>query len=173
MNTSLIAFKPDKTMRLRQHVKRALLALIVLFLAAFAFLFITFFAVPEIYHQLRWQAFASPFLNYPLPPQTTEIGWARAIGNLGGNGNNCYYRATRLLATELSLDEIEAYYHDVSFPAVEPGKSGMGTLLERSGQIEVTVRLTDIIIVGDTRRFLQVETEIFDGPYPPIGFQCS
>ena len=102
----------------------------------------------------RLQRFANNLYSYPLPPRTEEIR-RNARVTLLGNGNHCDYAATRHLVTDLSREEIEAYYEDVVLPAVsdksEYARDGLVWIdlefddqLTTDGRLHFAITITDI-----------------------------
>lgn len=76
-------------------------------------------------HQYDLYQWKQPFLEIPLPPSTTVMESRASIGLSANiierpdiNGDHCFYFAYRQLETELSLEEIEAYYAQYWMPTV-------------------------------------------------------
>lgn len=92
-----------------------LLACLLIFVCPYLFL-----AMPFTYNNYGLVKLAHPFYSYPLPPQTTEIDQQAYAGTLPGqNGSVCSFLIERILHTDLSQREIEAYYANVLFDPVE------------------------------------------------------
>lgn len=49
-------------------------------------------------------------LNYPLPPQTELLDSASIAAKVAGNGNGMQYIGALLVKSDLSEDELQAYY---------------------------------------------------------------
>lgn len=148
-----------------------MIVILVSIMALVMVIFVVGFAViPHFYNLSRLQRFADPFYAYPLPSQTEEVGRFQEYGNFGGAGNHCDFRAQRILITALSEAEIQAYYRDVGFEAVEPGQSPSAAINGLNGLIGVIVRVDD---ERGTDGRLRVTAEMLDVGYPPVGAGCS
>ncbi|PJF41051.1 MAG: hypothetical protein CUN54_02810 [Phototrophicales bacterium] len=99
---------------------------------------------PIAYQQYRMWRFSRPFFNYPLPPQTDEIARNTSWGVLTGNGHYCDFMASRALVTNLSEDEIIAYYEEVGLPPLRED-SQFATLWGTNGGVSVFVKFHEPI----------------------------
>lgn len=61
-------------------------------------------------NSLRLWFFGKELFEYPLPPQTKELDRKSEVGLLVGNSNHCDYLAERILATELTQEEIKSHF---------------------------------------------------------------
>jgi hypothetical protein len=110
----------------------------------------------------RLHKFAGNLFDYPLPPRTEEIDRSAKVG-VFGNGHHCDFVARISLVTELSREEINAYYKDVTFPAV----SGQPTEEKPwKGLIRVRVQFEDKESIDER---LQFTISIADIGYPSNG----
>jgi hypothetical protein len=88
--------------------------------------------IPHAYNEFIEYRFARRFYSYPLPPETSEISRESWHGFEGRTGNVCSFKAYRVLKTNLSQEEFEAYYAGVGFPTAHKTGSGYA-LLQREG----------------------------------------
>jgi hypothetical protein len=109
----------------------------------------------------RLHTFADNLFRYPLPRETEEVK-RHAEVTLLGNGNHCDFIAQRFLVTELSREEIEAYYRGVALPPVSGEDQAQVT---DDGLLPVRVDFEDQIS-ADQR--LQVEIKLLEIVYPPF-----
>lgn len=70
--------------------------------------------ISDISDAIVLQRFSHPFFAYPLPDDTIEVGRETFITQ-GGTGS-CFFHATRIFESSLSLEEIEAYFRPLHFP---------------------------------------------------------
>ena len=73
--------------------------------------------IPQLYNSWQLNRFAGNLFNYPLPPQSEVISRHAEVG-LMGNGNHCDFVAIQTMRSRLTVNEIEAYYDEVSIPPV-------------------------------------------------------
>ncbi|MFN8378706.1 MAG: hypothetical protein U0452_08550 [Anaerolineae bacterium] len=155
-----------------RFVKRHKILAVVLGLLALLFVLSLIFISPFVYsfirNEITLRNFARPFLEYPLPPQTTEISNSGRWGVLTGAGNHCDFEVSRTLRTELSQPEIKAYYANVEYLPIVPGKSAFEAIWGRNGMLGVDVEF-------DPTQSAIVTVSIFDGIYSGSiwDFACS
>ncbi len=77
------------------------------------------FGITRLSNNERLDEFAKDLFSYPLPPDTVEIDRSYAISPPPGNGDKCWFTAELVLASQLSKEEIQAYYKDVTFPELQ------------------------------------------------------
>lgn len=105
--------------------------------------------IPVWANNVRLDRFAENLFDYPLPPGTEEVD-RQAHVRLMGNGNHCDFEARRSLLTELSRAEIEAYYRDLTLPAVDSSSHGRIEVQvqfhesQQDGRLHFTVELVDV-----------------------------
>jgi hypothetical protein len=70
-------------------------------------------AYETVSNSVKLYYFGKDLFEYPLPLRTDEVERQSEIGVLEGNSNHCDYLAERGLVTQLTRDEIEAYFQNV------------------------------------------------------------
>ena len=75
-------------------------------------------AVEMPVNSVRLWFFGRDLFEYPLPPRTEELDRKSEVGLLVGNSNHCDYLAERVLATQLTREEITAHFGKLATLAV-------------------------------------------------------
>ncbi|MEU4410648.1 hypothetical protein AB0F88_39605 [Streptosporangium sp. NPDC023963] len=90
-------------------------------------LFLAVLWIPRWIHDHRLDGLADRFLNHPPPPQT-EVHTGEVDGSVGVEGRNkdlCRYRLRFTVETELSEDEVRAYYKKAKITPIEGDGRGI------------------------------------------------
>ena len=99
-----------------------------------------------------------------MPERTEIINKYKKVGNLSGTGNHCDFLASIDLVTELSKEEIEEYYKEVTFPAAHKNHDKVG----------VRIYFSDKRTDKDTDVKLYYCIEIYDFGYSEgFDLRCS
>jgi len=94
-----------KGLRLIVIIGGLVVVLIVLYAAAFMWLFSQF-------HNQTLSRFTSQLTRIPVPEKTLLIDTLSQVGQQSGNSDHCDYLGALLLKTELSKSDAERYYRD-------------------------------------------------------------
>jgi hypothetical protein len=113
--------------------------------------------IPRLFNQITLIAFAQPFYDYPLPPETMEVSREMEVGVLTGNGNHCDFYANRKFKTLLTEDQIRKYYYNVTFPSISP-HSSVTAISGLNGRVGIIVQFDPV----DSQ---YVIVELWDYPY--------
>lgn len=89
-------------------------------------LLVLLFKIPMWVNDGKLADMISRFEDHPLPPKTdwSDYGGEGSIA-LRGNGNHCDYRARFTLTTNLTIDELAAYYNQANIAGIEGGRSAI------------------------------------------------
>ncbi|WP_138751658.1 hypothetical protein [Paenibacillus sinopodophylli] len=68
------------------------------------------FTVSASVNDYSLKRFSSQLANVPLPQKTNRVESYDRVGGITGNGDNCDFKAGITYETELSEEEIRAYY---------------------------------------------------------------
>ncbi len=98
---------------MKKAVKRFLVAAVCMPLMIIVLIVASFFISPLI-NNLTLNSFAKQLYKQPLPPRTQLLEKEAVCGKLNGNGNGMDFFASVLIRSDLSLDELEAYYQNTS-----------------------------------------------------------
>jgi len=111
-------------------------------------------------NQVKLIGFAKPFYDYPLPPQSTEIGREAFVYTISQSGTSmCNYSASRTIRSSLSHDDVRRYYYSVFFDGIGDESASIAL----SGNI-ATGKLGADVSFDETDPEIAVIT-LDDGPY--------
>jgi len=114
-------------------------------------------------------AFEKNFYGYPLPSETDVIDQQSRI-TLLGNSNHCDFVVEQTLESRLSLQEIEAYYRDVIFPAARSETQTWEDSFTSGIHPPVRVRVE---LLGTQEDTTIVKVSLVDAGYPPgLDIRC-
>jgi hypothetical protein len=71
-------------------------------------------------HDLNLVKFAQEFERIPLPSHTTQLGQLSKEFGVLGNGNHCDYKVSKLVQSDLTKEQLQAYFNAFTLPPVEP-----------------------------------------------------
>lgn len=107
---------PNSNTTRRLHIFYGLTIMILVF----ALVLTNFFNITGFAHTRKLNKFKENLTSYKMPPNTYSIGSYAEIGNIySNNGDSCDYIAGELYETDLTKEDINKYYANVTFPNVD------------------------------------------------------
>ena len=106
-------------------------------------LVISFLVSVPLVNDLSAQNVAKQLTEIPLPDNTEIVESLSKAGKLVGNGNGMQYFGAMLIKSELTLDELSAYYSHISPDAVVKEQKTQKIEFLEHGKLSFKTNITD------------------------------